>query len=411
MRLFALADCNNFYCSCERVFQPSLRGVPMVVLSNNDGCVIARSEEAKAVGIKMGAPAFQMRPLIIKNGVRVFSSNYTLYGDMSARVMQILASEAPKTEVYSIDECFLDLQGVKEPERHAINLRSKVRQWTGLPISIGLGSTKVLAKAANKLAKQTPAGVLRITDENRDALLARFPVEKVWGIGRQLSRRLQARQIHTALDLLQAPHRWVRQQMGVVGERVVLELNGIACADLETEEPRKNLCCAKSFGHPLSTWEEIAEALACYTNRVCEKLRAQGSLAAAIQVFIMTNPHRPDQPQYSAQRTMTLPEPTAYAPALISHALLLLKKIHRPGFLYRKVGILLLDLCEAEQRDLFAPIAHAAAKERLQLAVDSLEGKVRWGAMGLEEAWKLRAEHKTPCYTTDRNDLPLARAV
>jgi DNA polymerase V len=412
MRLFGLADGNNFYCSCERVFDPRLRGVPMVVLSNNDGCVVARSEEAKALGIKMGVPVFQIQGLIRQQGVHVFSSNYTLYGDMSARMMQVLASCVPGTEVYSIDECFLDFTGVADAEARACEARSKVMQWTGLPICVGIATTKTLAKAANKLAKKEPSGVVRITPEDREEWLAKLPVEKVWGIGRQHTKRLAARGVTTALDLSNTDTSWVRATMGVVGERLVRELRGTSCLAIEEIAPKKkNICCAKGFGHPLSAFEDIARALACYVEIVAHKLRSEKQVATVMQVFLLTNPFRTDQPQHNPQLTVTLPEATDYTPALMATAHTLLGKIWRDGHLYRKVGVMLMELREAAQRELFTGMANAEAKSRLQSVVDSLEGRVRWASMGFVQEWKTRAEMKTRRFTTQWDELPVARAA
>lgn len=412
MKLFGLADGNNFYASCERVFQPKLRGVPIVVLSNNDGCVIARSEEAKALGIEMGAPEFKMRPLMRKHGVRVFSSNYTLYGDMSRRMMETLASSVPSVEVYSIDECFLDLTGMRDVEEQARQIRSKVLRWTGLPICVGMAATKTLAKAANKLAKKTQSGVLHITRDNAEELLTTLPVEKVWGIGRQHTKRLHAQGITNARQLRDADRGWVRNEMGVVGERLVLELGGASCLALDEISPKKkNICCAKSFGHPLTEFNEIAEALACYTNRCGEKLRAENQVATAMSVFLQTNSFRPDQPQYFPQRTETLPEATDYSPALLTSARKILEAIYRPGFLYRKVGVMLLELRESRQLELFESLREPERKARLQATVDQLDGAVRWGSMGTCEAWGLRSEHKSQRYTTCWREVPVAKAA
>lgn len=410
MPLFAHADGNNFYCSCERVFDPKLEGVPVAVLSNNDGCVIARSEEVKALGVEMGAPEFKIRGLIREHGVRIFSSNYTLYGDMSRRMMETFASEAPAMEVYSIDECFLDFTGMLKPEAHARAMRAKVKRWTGLPVSVGIGVSKVLAKAANKLAKSN-GGVLQLTRENADGWLERLPVAKVWGIGRAHAARLGERGIVTARGLKYADRGWVRQQMGVVGERLVLELQGLSCMELEEVSPaKKNVCCAKSFGHPLTEFEDVMEALACYVARASEKVREQGSVASSMQVFLMTNPHRPDEPQHCPAWTATLTEPTAYTPVLIAAAREMLRRIYLPGYRYRKVGILLLELRDATQLPLFGRIENTEAKARLQAAVDQLGGKVRWGAMGLGEPWGLRAGSKSSRFTTAWCELPVAHA-
>jgi DNA polymerase V len=411
--MFALADGNNFYASCERVFQPKLEGQPIVVLSNNDGCVVARSEEAKALGIAMGVPEFQIRDSIRQHGIRVFSSNYPLYGDMSCRMMSVLSSMVPAHEIYSIDECFLDFTGIRNPEEHALKTRAITRQWTGLPVSIGIGETKVLAKAANRLAKlhRRDHGVLHLTASNREQWLEQLPIEKVWGIGRAHSARLLARGIKTALAFALHDRNEIRKSMGVVGERMVLELQGVSCLGLEELQPnKKQILCAKSFGHPLSSLPEIEEALACYTNTVGEKLRAQGSVCGAIQVFLETNPHRKDQRQHFPQATITIPEATSYSPALIRNALGLLRQIWRPDFLYKKVGIALLDLTQSVQKDLFAHVANPVAKSRLQKVVDQLDGRVRWGSMGFDQPWKLKAEQRSNRWTTEIAELPIARA-
>ncbi len=411
--MFALADGNNFYVSCERVFQPKLEGLPVVILSNNDGCVIARSEEAKELGIEMGSPEFKMRELIQKHGVRTFSSNYTLYGDMSQRMMSVLCGMAPSQEIYSIDECFLDFAGIPNPESYAALTRNKVRQWTGIPVSIGIGDTKVLAKAANRLAKMYCKGVsvLHITLQNREDWLKRLPIEKVWGIGRAHTARLRGRGIHTALDFANHNKGEIRKTMGVTGERLVWELGGTSCLGLEEIPPaKKQILCAKSFGSPQTQLPVIEEALACYANTVGEKLRAQNSVCGAMQVFLQTNPHRQDLPQYCPQATVTIPEATCYGPELIRTAMGLLRTIWRPGFLYKKVGIVLLELTDTVQQDLFAHTEKPAVKVRLQAAVDKLDGSVRWASMGLSESWKLRAGSRSNRWTTELTEIPVASA-
>ena len=409
--MFALADGNNFYCSCERVFNPRLEGVPVCVLSNNDGIVIARSEEVKALGVEMGTPEFKLRGLIREHGIRVFSSNYALYGDMSRRMMETFSTCAAAMEIYSIDECFLDFQGVKNPVAQAREMREKVRRWTGIPTSIGIGPTKTLAKAANKLAKNQ-GGVLMIDSANADEMLDSLPVEKVWGIGRAHAARLRAKEINTARELRDADTGWIRQEMGVVGERLVFELRGIPCLRLEEIAPdRKNICCARSFGHPLTGFDDIMEALAIYVARCSEKLRAQKSVATAMQVFLMTNPHAKNDPQYYPQRTMVLPEATDYTPALIATARELLKKIHRDGYRYKKVGVLLLELRESVQLEIFSNVKKSEAKCRLQNAADRLGNSVRWGSMGFSKSWGLRSNNRSSNFTTEWNALPVAHAA
>lgn len=411
--MIALADGNNFYASCERVFQPHLQNTPIVVLSNNDGCVVARSDEAKALGIGMGVPAFEVREIIKKNSVQVFSSNYTLYGDMSQRMHGILTEEVPAVEVYSIDEVFLDFRGMADPVGQARKMREKVRQWTGLPVSIGIGETKVLAKAANKLAKRyrRREGVLQITKEDSSAWLARLPICDVWGIGRSHAERLMARGIRTALDMAQLIPGEVRQSMGVIGERLVLELQGVPCLEIEEIAPKKKqLICAKGFEYPLSDLEDIEEALAVYVDTVARKLRAQKSVCGAIQVFLLTNRHRPDQPQHTPSLTESLSEATNYSPELIAQSRRILRRIWRPGHLYRKVGVVLHDIGDHIQRELFAPPKDDEARARLQATVDALEGTVHWGRMGLKNTWALRSDRKSRRWTTEINELPVAKA-
>lgn len=411
--MIALADGNNFYASCERVFQPWLQNTPIVVLSNNDGCVVARSEEAKALGIGMGVPAFEVRGIIEKNGVQVFSSNYTLYGDMSRRMHGVLAQEASAAEVYSIDEAFLDFCGIADPVGHARKIREKVRRWTGLPVSIGIGETKVLAKAANRLAKRhrRKEGVLQITRENGEEWLAQLPVGDVWGIGRAHAERLTAQGIRTALDMARWEPRKARRDMGVTGERLILELQGTSCLGIEEVAPKKKqIVCAKGFGRPLSSLEEIGEVLAVYVNTVAEKLRRQKSVCGTLQVFLLTNRHRPDQPQHTPTITESLPEATNYSPELIAHARRLLQRIWRPGHHYRKVGIVLLDLGDNVQQELFAPKRNHDIRMRLQATVDALDGAVRWGSMGLKNTMSLRAARRSRRWTTEVAELPVAKA-
>jgi len=292
--IFALADCNNFYASCERVFDPKLEGRPIVVLSNNDGCVVARSDEAKALGIKLGTPEFEIRDLLTAHQVRIFSSNYVLYGDMSERVMETLQEFTPKIEVYSIDEAFLDFSGFagRDLTEYARKIRTTVKQWTGLPVSLGVATTKTLAKVANRLAKKSPTadGVvnfLGVTD--LDAILAGIDVADVWGIGRNYTKMLKANNIASALDLRNADDRWIRRRMGVVGLRTVLELRGTSCYPLEHNPPAKqSIGVSRSFGNPIQTLEEMKQAVAMHVARAGEKLREQKLAAQVMTVFMMT---------------------------------------------------------------------------------------------------------------------------
>ena len=418
---FALVDCNNFYASCERVFDPRLIGRPLAILSNNDGCVIARSEEVKRLGVPMGAPAHEHKATFEKNAVVVMSSNYALYGDMSARVMETLRPCVPTMEVYSIDEAFLaleDWQGVE----FARELRARVRQWTGIPVSIGIGPTKTLAKMANRLAKKTPelGGVLDLeTVRDIDELLARVPCEDIWGIGKRLAVRLAAGGIRTACDLKHGEAAWVRKTLGVVGERIRLELQGVSCLALEeVPAPKKGIASAKSFGRPVESLRELEEALATYAARAAEKLRAGRLLARQVHVFVATNPFSARQPQYSAGAQTALVRPSNHTPDLIAAALELLREIYRPGHQYKKTGIFVTDLiAESDlQPDLFDAAPEAAGRLReLDRIVDGLNRKlgrnaIRYGSMGVKSRWAMRQERRSRKFTTRWDELPVAKA-
>ena len=418
---FALVDCNNFYASCERVFDPRLIGRPLAILSNNDGCVIARSEEVKRLGVPMGAPAHEHKATFEKNAVVVMSSNYALYGDMSARVMETLRPCVPVMEVYSIDEAFLaleDWQGVE----FARELRARVRQWTGIPVSIGIGPTKTLAKMANRLAKKTPelGGVLDLeTVRDMDELLSRVPCEDIWGIGKRLAVRLAAGGIRTACDLKYGEAAWVRKTLGVVGERIRLELQGVSCLALEeVPAPKKGIASAKSFGRPVESLRELEEALATYTARAAEKLRAGRLLARQVHVFVATNPFSARQPQYSAGAQTALVRPSNHTPDLIAAALELLREIYRPGHQYKKTGIFVTDLiAESDlQPDLFDAAPEAAGRVReLDQIVDGLNRKlgrnaIRYGSMGVKSRWAMRQERRSRKFTTRWDELPVAKA-
>jgi len=416
---FALVDCNNFYASCERVFNPRLVGKPIVILSNNDGCVIARSEEAKQLGIPMGAPAYKHKALFQKNGVQVLSSNYALYGDMSSRVMETLRPNVAAMEVYSIDEAFLQLEDWQDT-KFAAELRARVRQWTGIPVSIGIGPTKTLAKIANRIAKKTPElggvldlGIVRDIDET----LSRIPCEDIWGIGRRLAARLAAGGIRTAVDFKYADTRWVRKTLGVVGERIARELQGVSCLALE-EMPasKKGIASAKSFGRPVQSLDELEEALSTYTVRVGEKLRQGKLLATQIHVFLTTNPFSEKQPQYSAGAQAELISPTNHTPELITCALRLLRQIYRPNHQYKKTGIFVSELvAEADrQRDFFEDVSLIERHKQLDSVIDQLNRKlgsnaIRYGAMGVKPNWSMRQEKRSRGFTTRWAELPIAK--
>ena len=410
--VIALADCNNFYVSCERVFRPSLEKRPVIVLSNNDGCAVARSNEAKAIGIPMGAPYHQIRKLCERNGVVVLSSNYELYGDMSGRVVSVLSRFAPELEVYSIDESFLDLSGVSDPLQLSIRMRDQVKQWTGIPISVGLGSTKTLAKAGNRLAKKQGIGCMAIGKDDREALEG-IAIEDVWGIGRRLSVRLRRIGLLNAWQFARAPSPSIRAIGGVTLERTQRELTGISCLEMEeVAPPRKNTCCSRSFGKPVTELEELEEAVANYGVRATRKIRAEGSLASGLQVFIMTNRFREDQPQYSNSRVLALDEPTDDPIRIVQNAKRILLDIYRPGYAYKKAGVILLDLVASSVRQSLLFEEHGSP--RRQDFVNAVEeaasryggGGAFWGGQGIGKQWRMKREMRTPRYTTCWEDLP-----
>lgn len=413
---FALVDCNNFYASCERVFQPSLREKPVVVLSNNDGCVIARSNEAKALGIGMGEPWHLSRANFEKAGVIVRSSNYTLYGDMSARVMRTLSQFSSRIEIYSIDEAFLDLSCFNNDlEAHARQLRRTVLQWTGIPVSVGIAPTKLLAKVANRVAKKTPAcaGVLSLmTREAQLSALARLELTDLWGIAGRLAKRLAELGIATPLQLRDADPKYLRERLGVVAERMVLELRGTPCLQLEQICPdRKSIVCSRSFGRPVLLRAEMQQAVATYAARAAVKMRRQGLAAGQLTVFVMTNRFKATEKQYSAQQLIRLPVATADTGRLIRAATWSLAKIWKEGFRYKKAGVMLLDLVPASkvQAGLFHPVDDKRAQARMA-ALDALNARfgrdtVTYAAAGIKRNWKLRSDHLSARYTTNWDEL------
>jgi DNA polymerase V len=419
--VFALVDCNNFYASCERVFQPKLAGQPIVVLSNNDGCVVARSNEAKALGIAMGVPEFQIRPLLRAHRVQVFSSNYTLYGDLSQRVMETLEQFSPDLEIYSIDEAFLSLTGFERRNLtdYGRAIRKTVKQWTGLPVSVGIAETKTLAKIANRIAKRTPDtdGVFDLLAcPDRDALLGRVAVVDVWGIGPSYSRLLTQQGITTALQLRQADDHWIRTHMGVVGMRLVAELRGRSCLDLEVcPAPKQGITCSRTFGRSVCTLAEMEEAVSSYVTRAAEKLRREGLAATVLTVFVMTNAFT-EEPQYRNSVTCTLPVGTDTTSALIRAALRGLRTIYRGGYRYKKAGVMVTALVPASQvqPDLFDQQDRPKSK-RLMAALDAVND--RWGAgtlqyasSGLTKTWQTQCHHRSPAYTTNWDELPVVNA-
>ena len=351
---FFLIDCNQFFVSCEQVFDPKLKGKPVVVLSSNDGCIVARSKEAKALKIPMGAPAFQYQELFRREKVHVLSSNFSLYSDMSHRVMHLLSLYAEEMEEYSIDEAFLKSSELSRED--AKELRKRIAKWTGIPVSIGIGQTKTLAKLASDLAKKREDGVFAFEEDGQsDALLSYLPVHEVWGIGTQLSIQLRARGIDTVLALKRASDAWIKKRFSVTLLKTVWELRGISCLDIVGgDEIRKSITCSRSFGMPVTSLEDVQEALSRHTASAAEKLRSEGLMACTAAIFLMTSKHR--TPCYANQAFCQWEEPTHYTPFLIDKAKKALNVIYRPNYLYKKVGITLggITVASCYQRDFFS---------------------------------------------------------
>ncbi|HIJ91236.1 MAG: Y-family DNA polymerase [Desulfobulbaceae bacterium] len=421
MPIFALLDCNNFYVSCERVFNPALEGQPVVVLSNNDGCIIARSNEAKALGITMGEPYFKCKPLLDRHRVRVFSSNYALYGDMSQRVMEVLGRLEPEVEVYSIDEAFIRLPAAKEEGLRILgmDIRTSVRRQTGIPVSIGFGPTKTLAKLANRLAKKHPehGGVFALLPESGiGSILKGVGAGEVWGIGSRSTRKLADHGIRTAYDLSRANETWIKKHLSITGVRTMHELQGVSCFPLEeTPQPKHSIACSRSFGAPVTKLGEMHEAAVSYLTRAAEKLRQQQLKAGCLTLYLATNRFRTDQPQYANSRTMTLPCPTADTALLIEQASRCLKELFRPGYAYQKVGVVLTDLMSGHmhQPNLFSiprrnrdPLLQALDRINQRWGKDTLQ----YASAGLSKPWHHKQAMKSPSYTTSWRELPVVLA-
>ena len=415
----ALVDVNNFYASCERLFEPRLEGRPVVVLSNNDGCIIARSEEAKDLGIPMGAAMHLVKDDLRRQRVRVYSSNYALYGDMSARVVSVLKRFTPYLEVYSIDESFLDLTGFADPDAYSHDIRGTVLRWTGLPVSVGVGATKTLAKAANRTAKKNPdLGGVFVMPDDPDKVLGGLKTRDVWGIGDRLAARLKTFGIVTALDLKLADPKFIRARFSVVVERTVLELRGIPCLALEMTVPRqKGIMVSRGFGRRVTEYGHIEAAVATYASRAAEKLRRQGLTANKLTVSLRTSPFDTHQEHYANAASFVFPEATMDTAEMIRAARRCLKKIHKPGLTYQKAGVFLDALEDARlaQRSLFPmPGADQARTRALMRAVDRLNAAwgsdtVRFAATGAERPWAMKQGHKSPCYTTRWRDIKQVR--
>lgn len=410
--MFGLIDCNNFYASCERVFNPSLNGKPIVVLSNNDGCVIARSNEAKALGIKMGIPAYQIKDIVKQHDVAVFSSNYVLYGDMSGRVMSMLAELAPEIEVYSIDEAFLNLEGIQDLQTLGSEIARRVTRGTGIPVSGGIAPTKTLAKVANKFAKKYPAYnrlCIIDTEEKRIKALQLTDIGDVWGIGRRQAAKLEKQGVKTAYDFTLLPGSWVRKNMTVVGERTWKELRGISCIDMESAPPaKKQICTSRSFGKMIEDIDTMAEAIATHASTCAKKLRKQKSYAMSLMVFIHTNNFREDLPQYWKNTVLHLPVPTNDTQEIVHYALAGLKTIFIQGYQYKKAGVIITEITTSSQLGLFDTVDREK-REKLMQAIDKINGEhnqlVKLAIQGTGRDWKLKQEQLSGRYTTDINQI------
>ncbi len=420
-KVFALVDCNNFYVSCERLFRPELNGKPVVVLSNNDGCIVARSNEAKALGIPMGAPLFQYKALIARHNVQVFSSNYALYGDLSCRVMDVLRQTEADVEVYSIDEAFLSLPVNKnwDRDRYAAELKERVRKHVGIPVSIGIATTKTLAKIANRIAKKDTRaqGVFDLVDNSQtDNILGKIKVNDVWGVGSRSTEKLNRRGIYTALDLKRADQTWIRKTLTVVGSRTVMELNDIPCIALQNAPAcPKSIVTSRTFGQSVTDIDHLREAVISYTSIAAEKLRKQGVEAETLNVFITTGLFA--QQYYSNNQTITLARPTSSTPELINAALHCLKSLYRPGYRYRKGGIMLTGIVKGyKQLDLFS-LATSKEDKVLMAGLDMINKK--WGRntiqYGMTKAankpWAMQQSQKSPAYTTKWQELPVINST
>ena len=406
--MIALVDCNNFYASCERVFNPKIDKKPVIVLSNNDGCVIARSNEAKTLGIKMGHPAFKLKNLIEEYNINVFSTNFALYGDLSKRVMNVMSTEVEKMEIYSIDEAFLDFTDYASKER-GVAIREKVKKWTGIPVSVGIAQTKVLAKAAAHIAKKhTKAGVFMFDDENliRRALNV-FAVEDLWGVGTKTAQKLKAVGIHTALQFRECDSNWVNRNLSVNGVRLQKELFGEVCYPLELTRKRKqNICTARSFGSEIKQLSKLKEAIGSYANTCATKLRKEKSCCATVSVFLSTNPFNPQAKQYNPYKVIQLNVPTNDSMEIVKFAIKGLESIYRDDCIYKKAGVIVGRTVPQGQTQLsLFDSLDRGKRKNINIAVDKVnslmgKNKIHLAVEGNGRKWKLKQERLSPCYTT-----------
>jgi len=416
--MYALIDCNNFYASCERVFNPGLNGKPIVVLSNNDGCIIARSNEAKDLGIDMGGAYFMVEKELKKHNVYVFSSNYTLYGDMSQRVMNTLAEFSPEIEIYSIDESFLNFDGFEllgNLKDIGITIRNTVFRNTGIPVSVGFAPTKTLAKLANRIAKKNKLykGVCVLNNKSSiEEALKITTVDNIWGIGRQYAKLLMDNNINSAYDLTQVPENWVKAHMSIVGLRLQKELQGEKCISLELTAPiKQNICTSRSFGRYLTDINIINEAMSNFASRCALKLRKDKTVCSVIQIILYTNRHKQDQPQYFANKVILLPVPTNSSVEIIQYALKALSIVFKPGYRYMKCGVIVSGIVPENrvQQNIFDKIDRSKLA-KVSTILDSLNKRygsdtVKVGSLGVQKQWNLKSEKLSQCFSTRLEEI------
>ena len=411
--MIALVDCNNFYASCERIFRPHLAKKPVAVLSNNDGCVIARSNESKSLGLKMGEPIFKKRYLVDRHKIHLFSSNFALYGDISKRVFDIVARDVPAYEIYSIDEAFLDFSGIKDPYNYAIHLRDKVRRWTGVPISIGISYTKTLSKVAGYIAKKSDDGVCYLKDKSQISdILGKLPLDEIWGVGVRYAMKLKKYGIHTASDLLECDETWIRKMMNVVGLRMVRELRCIPHFNLEEDRSmKKSICTSRSFSVEVKEYSRMSEYVSMFASRCSEKLRSEQACARSISVFMYTNRFRPRARQYSGYFSMDFHTAASDSITVTKLAIECLKKIFKSGYSYKKAGVTLSGIVPRNQVQLsLFDSSDRKKSDKLMETMDAINGNMgrdilKLSSSGINNKWKIGKERLSPCYTTRWSDI------
>jgi len=416
----ALVDCNSFYVSCERLFNPSIIRKPVVVLSSNDGCVISRSTEAKALDIKMGEPYFKVEKIVKKNDVKVFSSNYALYGDISRRVMKTLKQFSPQMEIYSIDEAFLDLSSIKDEDllEYGNKIRKTVLKWTGIPTSIGIATTKTLSKAANYVAKKEKSGIVNLINSKQiNEILSKININNVWGVGRQLTKFYIKNGIKTAYELKNAHNGWIKKNTNVFGSRTAMELQGISCASLEIhQEKRKNCCVSRSFGRKVTKLEELDEAITTHCLNAAEKIRADKQTTKRITVFIRTSPFQKDKKYYANSKDIDLPIKTDDSIELVKQALIALRSIYIAGHKYQKAGVIFSKLNDINiyKKDLFSSVNNGEKRKKLMKVIDYTN--IKYGRQslsiakaGLRKKWNIKKQHSSKIDTACFDFLPIVR--